>query len=53
MNKLIVSLLFSLSSESAFADKYGIHESMSEGEASWGGAIIALIILAYVHFKGK
>ena len=53
MMKLLPTILLSLASVSALADKYGVDESMSEGEASWSGVALTLVVLAYLHFKGK
>jgi hypothetical protein len=53
MMKQITTILLSIASVSALADKYGVDESMSEGEASWGEVALTLIVLAYLYFKGK
>ena len=36
-----------------FADKYGIDESMSESEGSWGVVGACILLFLYLYFKGK
>lgn len=52
MAKITTALALAALSLPALADKYGIDEAMSESEGGIGAIILAIAVLAYVHFKG-
>lgn len=51
--RICISAIFILESVSAYADKYGIDESIAESEGSWGAIVLVVILFAYLHFKKK
>lgn len=53
MNKILTTMFISFSSSYALADRYGVEESLLEGDASWGAVALVIIIFAYLHFKEK
>jgi hypothetical protein len=37
----------------AYADRYGLDEIRDEHGGSWGVVLVTILLLAYLHFKGK
>ncbi len=52
MTRLACLALLATSTATAWADRYGIDEAMSESEVSTGAIVSVIVLLIYLHFKG-
>ena len=52
MKRLACLALLAKSTATAWADRYGVDEAMSESEVGAGAILCVIVLLIYFHFKG-